>query len=385
MATVYISIGMMKTGTTALQSFLRENEKALGMQGYCYPYMDLGIHKKYNDRNAHFLVYRSTESDPGKKKEEEKAVRQHAYAILEEQAKQHPNIILSDELIWHRSIKNENFWKRLGPNFEKIGCKVKVVVYVRRQDLLIQSLYNQSVKSLPRTELSFEECMNSSFWDYYPLDYAAQLDRIAEGIGKENLILRVYEKGQFAGEEHSIFSDFAEAVGLDLTGDFTRDTVQNNIGLNGNYLEIKRILNGLPEYAASEVDIMRSAVYLANQSQVAGYQNAKTSMFSYEDQIAYVKKFADSNARVAREYLGREDGILFYEPVKELPRWQTDQNTMYQNLILVMGEMFLEQDEKIRKLQEECAVLKAQNKTVLNSAIFRGYNKIKKLVKGEEK
>ena len=58
---------------------------------------------------------------------------------------------------------------------------------------------------------------------------------------------------------------------------------------------------------------------------------------------------------------------------------------MYQNLILVMGEMFLEQDEKIRKLQEECAVLKAQNKTVLNSAIFRGYNKIKKLVKGEEK
>lgn len=35
MATVYLAIGTAKVGTTAVQSFLRENEKNLEKQGYC--------------------------------------------------------------------------------------------------------------------------------------------------------------------------------------------------------------------------------------------------------------------------------------------------------------------------------------------------------------
>ena len=56
MSTVYISIGTPKTGTTALQTFLRENENELNKQGYCYPMLELGIAPYYADRNGPFLA-----------------------------------------------------------------------------------------------------------------------------------------------------------------------------------------------------------------------------------------------------------------------------------------------------------------------------------------
>ena len=61
MTTVYLCVGLQKTGTSALQKFLRMNEAELMKQGYCYPLLKLEIDKKYNDRNGHFLVYRAIE------------------------------------------------------------------------------------------------------------------------------------------------------------------------------------------------------------------------------------------------------------------------------------------------------------------------------------
>ena len=43
----------------------------------------------------------------------------------------------------------------------------------------------------------------------------------------------------------------------------------------------------------------------------------KINLFNYEDQLAFLNRYAKSNEKVAREFLGREDGILFYKPIKE--------------------------------------------------------------------
>lgn len=380
MATVYLSIGTVKTGTTALQTFMRENDLVMQKQGYCYPLMDIGIYNKYVDRNGHFLVYRSEKENREDRKVEEKAVRDRAYKILEESAQKHNHIILSDELIWHRSRSNPHFWERLRPNFAKIGCDVKVIVYLRRQDLLIQSLYNQSIKALPRTALTFDDYVKET---QFPLDYAENLERIVKGIGRENLIVRVYESGQFEGEEHSIFSDFAKCVGLELTEDFTRNRILSNVGLNGNYLEIKRLLNALPEYQESN-DFMKVPIWQASGTKVSGSHHAKTSFFTYEAQKEYLRQFDESNQRVAREYLGRENGVLFEEEVKELPVWNVEKEQMYQDIILSMGELFCAQEQKIVELQNEynelkdaLKNLKNENKSMYNSVIFRGYRKVR--------
>lgn len=57
MATVYLHIGTMKTGTSALQRFLSDNREYLKQQGVLYPDLNQGMPERFRFRNGHFLVY----------------------------------------------------------------------------------------------------------------------------------------------------------------------------------------------------------------------------------------------------------------------------------------------------------------------------------------
>ena len=102
----------------------------------------------------------------------------------------------------------------------------------------------------------------------------------------------------------------------------------------------------------------------------------KTTMFAYQEQVEFLKEYEESNAKAAREFLGREDGILFREPVQELPRWNSDNGEMYQDLFAVMAEMFCAQEKRINSLKKDI-------RAINNSLIFRGYRKAKKMLKSK--
>lgn len=384
MTTVYISIGTPKTGTTALQSFMRENDKLMEKQGYCYPKLDLDIPSLYRNRNAQFLVYRSKDKGEAHQKE----VRRKAFEQLGRYAEKFDNIVISDELIWYRCNEIENFWENTIDEFEKIHCKIKVIVYLRRQDQVIQSLWNQNVKMFMRRTKSFKECIDGNAFNYFPLDYYKQLKEIEKHIGRENLIVRPYERGQFEGEENSIFSDFFKAVGLKLTNEFTKDCVAKNVGLNGNYIEIKRIINGIPQYRELD-DFMSRPILNASIYADEIYGTVKTSMFTHEEQIEYMQQFEESNKKVAKEYLGREDSVMYYESIKEQPVWKVNSDTMYKDLLISVTEIFCKQEEKIVKLEQQVAEQQRQMmehahvlEAMHNSLIFRVYRKIRKIFKG---
>lgn len=376
MTTVYISIGTPKTGTTALQSFMRENEERMKQQGYCYPLMRLGISGIYKNRNAQFLIYRTSKGSQQERKEQEVQVRAKGYAILEELARKYPNIVLSDEQIWYRCNQIENFWPDLLENFRKINCRVKVIVYLRRQDQVIQSLWNQLVKMFRKMTKDFKSTLEDHEFDYFPLDYYKQLEEITKYVKKEDLIVRPFERGQFEGEEHSIFSDFFGNIGLKLNDEFTHDTVAKNVGLEGNYIEIKRILNEIPEYRVMN-DFMCRPILNASTFESRAGRIGKSSMFTFEEQKAFVKKYEESNRKVAMEYLGREDGVLFFEPVKELPVWEVNQDTMYRDILVSVGELFCAQEKRIQELEKEVKALRT-------SLIFRIYWKMRRIFKGDK-
>ena len=129
--------------------------------------MDLGLEDRLFNRNAHFLIYAAEDvADREEKKEKIAQVRESGFQILDGLAKEFPNIIISDELIWQRSSKKPGFWKNVKAQFEKIGCDVKIIVYLRRQDLFIQSFWRQSVKAMSRLEKTFEECIGNGKFDY---------------------------------------------------------------------------------------------------------------------------------------------------------------------------------------------------------------------------
>lgn len=350
MATVYLHIGTMKTGTTAIQSFMRENKEQLARQGYCYPYFDLGFPGIYNNRNAHFLVFKSKKKDEAEREQEEKGINEAAYQKLVKLAKRYQNIVLSDEVIWHLSKKRDNYWVELVEQFRKIGCDLKVVVYLRRQDLLVQSLWNQKVKSFPGLTMKFQDYIDQDKFFYYPLDYYSHLMKIAEGVGKENVKVRVYEKEQFEGSQNDIFSDFLETIGVEYNDGFTRKKIIPNPGLEGNYLEMKRILNEVPEYKQTD-DFLKRSMIAASNCRSEDEKQEKTSLFRYEDQLAYMAKYEESNRKIAIEFLDRADGVLFREPIERLRTWEPDYETMYRDIIIFATEVFCAQENRINKLE----------------------------------
>lgn len=389
MATVYLCIGTQKTGTTTLQRFMARNAVALARQGYCYPRMKgLGFGKIYKNRNGHFLAYISRDESRQRNYLEEKEKRERAYGQLAQAAVDYPNIVLFDEIIWYQCRKYENFWQDVIAEFQKIGCEVKVVVYLRRQDQVLQSLWNQRVKRMPCIAKGFDAWIADKGYSYFPVDYYAHLMEISKFVGKENMLVRVFERGQFEGEGNSLLSDYLQTIGVQLTDDFKCSQEEANPALYGNFIELKRVMNGVPGYLEME-DFMWAELMSANIYQAAQNKPGKTDMFSYEDKQAFLRQFEGSNRKVAQEFLGREDGVLFREPVCALPKWKVDDGTMYQDLTTFLVKMFCRYENEVKglnaridELEKMLGALAKEQKKLANkkSLASRGYRKIKKFV-----
>lgn len=391
MATVYLCIGTQKTGTTFLQEFMRRNEKALKKQGYCYPKFELGINGMKN-RNAYFLVHHSKLGNKEACQKEEAEFKRIAYSKIKELSKEFPNIVLSDENIWY-GCKRKGFWTEVLDEFHNIGCEVKVVVYLRRQDQVIESLWKQRLKGMACDTFSFSEfCERGSGW--FPLDYFQHCTNIAEAVGRENLTVRIYERGQFEGAEQSLLSDYLQTINVELTKDFDRGKTGANYSLNGNFIEMKRIMNGVPRYKQMH-NFMCGPIVAASVHQEQMEPLEKTSVFSYEDLVKFMSRFDESNRKVAVEFLGREEGVLFREPLKELPVWEVKEETMYRDMMVFMTEMFCEQQKQIEMLTQKLNDLskninsvngemkntQKELKSISSSLILRGYRKVKNAIK----
>lgn len=360
MSTVYLHIGMPKTGTTALQYFLPANQAILNTYGICYPdlgyrYPNIGVH-----RNAHFLiaVYRDEEGN----REYEREQREYEQGLdrIAQLAQDYSKIILSDEEIW-RGFKyyRKNFWANLKKDLNKRNLDLKIIAYVRRQDLWTQSFWAQKVKGGGSYDIN--EYMKTSSYRGYILDYYKYMNMLSDILGKEALILRVYEKGQFQGAEHTLHSDFLDIFGLQIADGFEIKKEIYNTRLEGNYLEIKRILNTLPEFHRKH-PLMRTMNQVSIREEVASSQSfEEVSYFRPEQQLDFIKKYDAPNQKLAKEYLNREDGILFYEKQEELPFREIKDEELLRDVILVYGKAFDVQEERNIQLENEIKSLKEKN------------------------
>lgn len=347
MKTVYLHIGTPKTGTKALQTFLRRNEGWLNGQGYAYPKLVSSDPRLFQNRNGRFLV-------DGVKKSE---IGIEGFQQLEEVLEQYDKVILSEETLWYYGNEKTDFWLRLVEKLRSLNCEVKTIVYLRRQDELVQSLWNQSIKLRRKCTSPFSQYIKEKEYRYFPLDYYKQLKSIESQMAGEEIIVRVYEKGQYAGSEQSIFSDFLQVVGLEMPRDYIIEGVARNDGLQPEILEMKRIMNGVTEYVKMPDFLAKPIVRTnVNASSRTGY--SRGSLFSYEEQMMFLHNYEVSNQKVAIEYLGRNDGMLFYEKIAHQPTYEVDYKTMQEDIIIFMTEAFCEhrkiimdQQNRIRELE----------------------------------
>lgn len=367
MATVYLHIGLPKTGTTALQNFFSKNGKALEQNSACFPDFNLRYVRADQQfrvayvRNAHFLV-KAWESlvTPTPNKTYLSVLDQ-----LGELGKRYDKIILSDESLYFFGEKFPGSWPVLKADLEKKGLTLCVIAYLRRQDSFAESYYRQMVR-VAVTELSFSEYQDA-FRDKYKLDYDAYMNYLSGVIGRENVFFRVYERGQFHGEEQTIYSDFLDVMGLSLKDGFVIKKEIYNTAPDDSLLELRRILNHLPDPDRYNQLLMNGYRAILRDRAAEGVPQ-KTTFFGPGEQAAYLEDFAESNSRFAKEYLGREDGTLFYDSGDEgLPEYQVITEDLLRDTILYYAKVAELLEEQNNALRAELKDMRAEWKDSRNS------------------
>lgn len=347
---VYLHIGTPKTGSSAIQFFCGNNRKLLKEKGVAYPKMPFAFEGIGQYRNAHFLshkVYKDDKRDYAAQRE----IYQEGMKVIQESLQQADKVVLSDEHLWNETEWDEERFQMLRMQMEKMGATLKVIVYLRRQDLLVQSYWAQQVKE--GLQLSFLEYLEQRRYAYFQMHYAKRLSRIEKAVGLENLIVRVYEKEQYAGEERTILSDFMDILSINDLSDFSQDEPIRNTSLSGIYLEYKRRMNQYPIYRTKKNFLVVILTRLQEKEQGKQFYD-QAVWFDRESHQKFMSQFEEENSFVAVRYLHRESGRLFLADASFEQKEKTEYSD--RELFELCGRVLAEHEEsrveKIHMIQE---------------------------------
>ncbi|MFA5268678.1 MAG: hypothetical protein WC379_11960 [Methanoregula sp.] len=220
---------------------------------------------------------------------------------------------------------------------------VKIIYYVRRQDELIESWYNEIVKSsLSR----YTGRLDDSLVGKYSLrlfDHDIIIRPWAESFGRENIIIRVYEKCRMNGD---IIQDFSSVIGLVPDTGFVLPEERSNRSFSLDHLEFIRLCNsyfkdepGIPAFLVRE--FMNSRLHRTEE---------RRYLLAPSRRREILERYEESNQRIAREYLGRTDGRLFDDPWPDPDEpWEPYPGLTAAALVPIVTELIYNQG------QRECA------------------------------
>ena len=359
MKTLYLHIGTPKTGTSAIQELCVLNQETLNKKGYCYPVFKTSYAGFSKRRNGMFLQ-KSIYKDGVRQTEEEKKFFEENMNEVFHLFKTYDNVILSDEGIWAASYElRRSLWKDLKELGGSHDFAVKVIVYLRRQDVYMVSIWKQRVKgnALKKSDgdIPWEEYI-ANVPENLQLDYYAALERISAALGKENIIVRRYERGSFP--DGLIQADFLKVIGLELTDEYVLEKETVNQSLSGNTCEIKRVVNTLEDITEKESLFLRRALLGYSRISEEAYPR---SMFSVQEAKDFMEKFRQGNRKVAKEYMNEPDGELFEMSFPDAEKWEKDNPYMLDDVIRFAAESDI---SVLRRMEEENKALKDELKSL---------------------
>lgn len=184
---------------------------------------------------------------------------------------------------------------------------VKVLCYLRRQDLILESFYNQYCKGPNPSDLlplpSFEQYCNKR---PIVMNYHKEISLWANYFGKDNIIVRPYEFKQLPfGVVNDFYSNILELSNEEISKLKSIDASEENSRINRDVLEYKRLLkiNGL------DVEFLRVSNSIGETKKNQIYLND-----AQREEI--IEGCKESNEKLVIEYLPHNDNkILFQENV----------------------------------------------------------------------
>jgi hypothetical protein len=310
---IYLHIGFHRTGTSALQRYLWENRISLSKKGINYPAVGLsgpthGMLANCLRREPSQDFVRRTkpktfpgEFNPYAVPSDISANALYESAIADALESPCSITVLSSECFLEEIDPEDVASRLVGP-----GHDTRIVVYLRRQDSWIQSVINQIVKD---RFLRF----SGNFADIPQLEqmnYLAILQRWEKAFGRDNLLVRVYEKGQLINDD--IVADFLSLLGLPTPRKRKGKAARTeNVSLHRDIVGILRETNALNVSPVTHHLLLESLQPLSD-ALLAEDGESGLELVAPEMCRAIVSHFEGINCEIACRYLGRPDGRLFH-------------------------------------------------------------------------
>lgn len=358
--TIYFHIGMYKTGTSFLQKFFKMNAQKLAKNNIYY-----STTGRSHD-GSHYDLYKAAtrfEFDKQMRNDLEKEI---AGCNCD-------NVLISMEHLVN-GCGDERFVKKLLSPFA--NSDVKIIIYFRRQDKYLESLYNQEAKQWFSGSIEdyYEQVIkDNNEIDAHRLDYYNITTRLAENIGKENLIIKAFEPD---GSENWLLHSFFQIFGLVNFADyaipqFGNESLKRETILFLNKLGDKDSKNAFKQFVGWQNPQVLEFInnILAINDCISG---SKGYFMSPQRRKELCLFYAVGNSQIAREFLGREDGRLFLEPLPdETEVWQDPGELSIKTMVEIFAALQIKQLELSAKPQKTREVYRSQLATIKSEVLQR--------------
>ncbi|MDB6178686.1 hypothetical protein PAF17_14395 [Paracoccus sp. Z330] len=237
---LYIHIGTQKTGSSSIQHVLHMNEPALKKHGYTYLRTGRkesnGLRIHHNPIAAALLA---NDSAPLQRKLHKEITR-----------KRTGTAILSGELLSRPKVAAK--LRRFLP--PSIADQIKIIIYLRRPDLYVESLFKQRLKADDTRQDALQFLRNTRDG----LMHEKIIDEYAKHFGSENIIIRPYDRAHLVNE--NAVDDFLHVIGMPDTTNIIRPAHNANTSFSLAFSQMSG-------YAVRHLGLKAPAITRAVQAQ----------------------------------------------------------------------------------------------------------------------
>lgn len=182
----------------------------------------------------------------------------------------------------------------------KLGVKLRYFYYIRRQDQFLMSGYMQRVKRHHCTELP-EEFIKNTYKNVGFLNYFSFSENIAQVLGKENVIVKSYDKCK--KHPKGLAVDFIESLGCDVS-EFTIKNEVVNISPSPREIKTLLVLNKFKPNTSLTDGIVQDSMLYAR-----GNFNSLHSILKPEVCEEVLSYYKFQNEKLNAEYLAPDQRL----------------------------------------------------------------------------
>lgn len=298
-----LHIGTHKTGTSSLQNFLATNRRRLQAAGIYYPSDPRSV-RNFNAVAADVALERTDRARSLIAGAGDSAQR-HDCGTLLLSAESFYAMTTFFHLLLDRPVVD--YWATERAALERLRAllpsgDVIVVAYFRRQDLYLESLYNQFVKQTRGYAEEIEQFLHDSG---PAADYLGHMDLWAEVFGHPQIAVRSYSAAQ-----GNVVHDFCETVlGIAPSSGFAPATTPVNPPLGPELIAFKRATNRVPMPLA---DSYMQAKAVGRVARDMPRPEATPALLSDDGRRALLTRHGAANAKLVSRYApaSTADGFL---------------------------------------------------------------------------